>query len=169
MVSAQCTIVKVAAVSLRKAPTGFAHSACPFRYIWRRSSSASGGWPTVNEQSPMPRLPISRWPSTLEVAPKIGGCGSWSGFGSTRRFGIDQYFPSRETSSCVQQATMCRSASSHIARVSVGSTPKPSSSARVDERPVPNSTRPFEIRSRTAADSAERTGWLYGFGSRRTP
>ena len=93
--------------------------------------------------------------------------GNWREY--TRRFGIDQYFPSSATSSCVQQATMCRSASSHIARVSVGSIPKPSSSARVEERPLPNSTRPFETRSSTAADSAERTGWLYGFGSRRTP
>ena len=40
---------------------------------------------------------------------------------------------------------------------------------RVDELPVPNSTRPSEMRSRTATDSAVRMGWLYGFGSRRTP
>ena len=39
----------------------------------------------------------------------------------------------------------------------------------VDDRPVPNSTRPSEMRSSTEADSAERTGWLYGFGNRRTP
>ena len=40
---------------------------------------------------------------------------------------------------------------------------------RVVERPVPKSTRPPEIKSSTATDSAVRTGWLYGFGSRRTP
>ncbi len=45
-----------------------------------------------------------------------------------------------------------------------GSTPKPSSSARVDERPVPNSSRPSEMRSTTAAPSAARIGWLYGSG-----
>ena len=43
------------------------------------------------------------------------------------------------------------------------------SHARVDERPVPKSTRPSEIRSSTATDSAVRTGWLYGFGISRTP
>src|SRR5256885_8144963 len=32
----------------------------------------------------------------------------------------------------------------------------PSSSMRVDDRPVPNSTRPSEIRSSTATDSAVR-------------
>jgi hypothetical protein len=64
---------------------------------------------------------------------------------------------------------MCSSASDHMARVSCGSMSKPSISARVDERPVPNSTRPSESRSSTAADSALRIGWLYGFGSRRTP
>ena len=43
--------------------------------------------------------------------------------------------------------------------------PKPSSSARVDERPVPNSTRPLrdEVERRDRL-SAVRTGWLYGFG-----
>jgi hypothetical protein len=38
--------------------------------------------------------------------------------------------------------------------------PKPSSSARVAERPVPNSTRPSDSKSSTATDSAVRTGWL---------
>jgi len=64
---------------------------------------------------------------------------------------------------------MCRSASRHCSRAVSGSTLKPSSSMRLDERPVPKSTRPFEIRSRTATDSAVRIGWLYGWGSRRTP
>ena len=34
---------------------------------------------------------------------------------------------------------------------------------------MPKSTRPSETRSSTATDSAVRIGWLYGFGSRRTP
>ena len=38
--------------------------------------------------------------------------------------------------------------------------PKPSISARVDERPVPNSTRPPEMTSSVATLSAVRTGWL---------
>ena len=63
----------------------------------------------------------------------------------------------------------CGAAPHSTSRVSCGSTPKPSSSARVDERPVPNSTRPSESRSSTATDSAVRIGWLYGFGSSRTP
>ena len=56
--------------------------------------------------------------------------------------------------------TTCSIASCHIWRLSAGSMPKPSSSARVAERPVPRSTRPLEIRSSTATDSAVRTGWL---------
>ena len=35
----------------------------------------------MNEHSPMPCFPISLWPGMLLVAPKIGGCGCWSGFG----------------------------------------------------------------------------------------
>jgi hypothetical protein len=47
----------------------------------------------------------------------------------------------------------------HLACV-VGMDPKPSSSARVDERPVPNSTRPPEIKSSTAGrlGGSERDG-----------
>ncbi len=124
----------------------------------------------MNEHSPMPCFPISLWPGMLLVAPKIGGCGSWSGFGSTRRFApIFQYLPSAWYSSSVQALTMWPSASRHISRVSSGSTSKPSSSARVEERPVPKSTRPSDTRSSTATDSAVRIGWLYGFGSSRTP
>src|SRR5690242_13302375 len=47
--------------------------------------SSSGGRPTVNEQSPMPRSPISLWPPGLLVAPKIGGGGCCSGVGTARR------------------------------------------------------------------------------------
>jgi hypothetical protein len=94
------------------------------------------------------------------VADQIGGCGCWSGFGSTRRFGSDQYLPWNSHSSWVQQPTMWSSASESIGRVSAGSIPKPSSSSRVAERPVPSSTRPSEIRSSTATLSAVRTGWL---------
>ena len=124
-------------------------------------TSSSGGKPTVNEHRPIPCLPTSRWPSMLLVAPKIGGCGFWSGLGSTRRGApMCQNSPSAWYSSSVHAPTMCWRASRHIARVWLGSTAKPSSSARVDERPVPKSTRPSEIRSSTAADSAERIGWL---------
>ena len=56
----------------------------------------------MNEQSPMPCFPISLWPGMLLVAPKIGGCGSCSGFGSTRRFApMRQYLPSAWYSSSV--------------------------------------------------------------------
>ncbi len=132
--------------------------------------SSSGGSPTVNEQSPMPRCAHLLVAAGLLVAPKIGGCGCCSGLGSTRRGApMRQYLPSAWYSSSVHAPTMWPSASRHCSRVSSGSTSKPSSSARVDERPVPKSTRPSEMRSSTATDSAVRIGWLYGFGSRRTP
>ena len=101
-----------------------------------------------------------RWPSGLPVAPHTGGCGAWSGFGSTRRFGSCQCLPENSASSSVQHVTMWPTASCHISRVWFGWRPKPSISMRVEERPVPNSTRPSESRSSTAALSAERTGWL---------
>jgi len=84
------------------------------------------------------------------VAVQIGGWGFWSGFGSTRRFGIDQCLPENSHSSWVQQPTMWSSASESISRVWCGSMPKPSSSRRVAERPVPSSTRPMRPSSRPA-------------------
>ena len=72
----------------------------------------------------------------------MGGCGFCQGLGCTRRRGICQYSPANSYSSFVQHPTMCSIASCHMRRLSPGSTPKPSSSARVAERPVPRSTRP---------------------------
>ena len=97
----------------------------------------------------------------LDVAPQIGGCGFCNGLGCTRRGApMCQYLPSAWYVSFVHAPTMCSSASLHMARVSCGLMSKPSSSARVDERPVPNSTRPSDSRSSTATDSAVRMGWL---------
>ena len=83
--------------------------------------TCSAGTPTANEHNPRPSSPIWRWPSSLDVAPQIGGCGFCSGLGSTRRCGIDQYLPSNEYSSFVQQPTTWPIASCHISRVSPGS------------------------------------------------
>ena len=43
--------------------------------------TSSGGTPTANEHSPRPSSPTWWWPSSLVVAPQIGGCGFCSGFG----------------------------------------------------------------------------------------
>src|SRR3954467_7746719 len=96
--------------------------------------TSSGGTPTANEHNPSPSAPICRCPSSLDVAPHNGGCGCCTGLGCTRRRGICQYLPSNSCSSLVQQPTTCSIASCHIARVSCGFTPNPSSSARVDDR-----------------------------------
>ena len=90
----------------------------------------------------------------------MGGHGLWSGLGITRRRGIDQYWPSNSYSSFIQQPAIWSTASIHMARVSLGSMPKPSNSARLLDRPVPNSTRPPLMMSNVATDSAVRTGWL---------
>ena len=111
-----------------------------------------------------PKATREMWQEAIEHV--VGCC---IGLGCTRRSGIDQCLPSNEYRSLVQQPTMWPIASCHISRVSLGSTPKPSSSRRVDERPVPKSTRPPEMRSSTATLSAVRTGWLYGLGISRTP
>jgi len=55
--------------------------------------------------------------------------------------------------SSVMQRIATSSASSHWARLSAGSMPKPPSSPIDDDSPVPNSTRPSEIRSRVAMRS----------------
>jgi hypothetical protein len=52
----------------------------------------------------------------------------------------------------------CSVVSRHMARRSAGVTPKPSSSARDADSPVPHSTRPLETRSRVASRSATRAG-----------
>ena len=79
------------------------------------SFTSSGGTPTANEHSPRPSSPTCRWPSSELVAPQIGGCGCWIGFGCTRRGGIDQCSPSNSYSSLVQQPTTWPIASCHIA------------------------------------------------------
>ena len=76
-------------------------------------ATSSGGTPTANEHSPSPISPTCLWPSSEDVAPYIGGCGLWRGFGWTRRRGIFQYSPSSSTSSFVQQLTTCPMASAH--------------------------------------------------------
>ena len=100
--------------------------------------------PTANEHSPRPSSPTWRWPSSLLVAPQSGGCGllaaAWAAPGASASASAR---PSNSYSSLVQQPTTCPIASGHISRVWCGSMPKPSSSARVDDRPVPKSTRPF--------------------------
>src|SRR5665647_1328342 len=83
--------------------------------------TSSGDTPTAKEHRPSPNSPTCRWPSSLVVAPQIGGWGCCSGLGWTRRRGICQYLPSKAYSSLVQQPTMCSIASRHIWRVSDGS------------------------------------------------
>ena len=62
---------------------------------------------------------------------------------------------------------MTRTHSSHVFFVSSGFAPKPPSSVHVAERPVPNSSRPSDTRSRTAARSAARIG-LFSSGTHVT-
>ena len=59
--------------------------------------------------------------------------------------------------------------SSHWARFSSRSTPKPPSSICELPSPVPNSTRPPEIRSSVATRSATRAGWLTAGGTWTIP
>src|SRR5262249_32340863 len=88
------------------------------------------------------------------LAVRGGGGGFWGGFGCTRRGGPLKWRPCHSNTSLVQAPTTTSSASSHMSRVSAGSMPKPSSSARVADRPVPNSRRPSHRQSSVAAISA---------------
>ena len=114
----------------------------------------------MKERRPSPFRPAISWLAGLVEAIHRGGCGFWSGFGSTRRGGTRKCVPSQENTSVVHAPTITSRASSHMPRVSWGSMPKPSSSSRVAERPVPNSRRPSHTQSSRAAISAARIGWL---------
>ena len=94
-----------------------------------------------------------------------GGCGRCRGLGTTLRTGICQNSlsqPAKGSSTNIRAIPSM--ASSHISRLRVRSIRKPPSSAAEDDSPVPNSTRPPEIRSSVATRSATRAGWLTAGG-----
>ena len=109
---------------------------------------------------PMPRSPARIADSGCVPDIQIGGCGFWTGFGRTLRGGILKVGESQENSSCVHILGIMRRASSHCARVRLGSIPKPSSSSADADRPVPKSSRPLLMMSSVAAISAARMGLL---------
>ena len=108
----------------------------------------------------MPRSAASSSVPGLVTVTHIGGCGFWSGFGSTARSGIEKQRPRCANVSCIHIFGSTRTYSSQSFLVSSGSASKPPISVHVEERAVPNSSRPPESRSRNAARSATRIGWL---------
>ncbi len=115
----------------------------------------------ANVSAPMPMRAASLIVSRFEHATQSGGCGRWTGFGTTLRHGIEKYFPSKPGYGFIASIrAVSRTDSSHISRFSMYGTPNPSSSSRELDSPVPHSTRPFETRSRVAMRSATRAGWL---------
>jgi hypothetical protein len=79
------------------------------------------------------------------------------------RSGMENMRPFQAKRSCIHILGMTRTNSSQVFFVSSGLAPKPLSSGHVAERPVPNSKRPPEMMSRTAARSATRMGlWYWG-------
>ena len=94
-----------------------------------------------------------------------GGCGLWSGLGTTLRGGMLQNSLSQPANgSSTNMRAIAGIASSHISRLRLRSTRKPPSSAAEEDSPVPKSTRPSEIRSSVATRSATRAGWLTAGG-----
>jgi hypothetical protein len=88
-------------------------------------------------------------------ATQSGGCGFWSGLGTTLRGGMLQNSLSQPANgSSTNMRAIAASASSHISRLRVRSTRNPPSSAAEDDSPVPKSTRPSESRSSVATRSA---------------
>ena len=73
----------------------------------------------------MPLSAARRKLSVCVQARYMRGCGFWNGFGNTRRDGTFQNFPSQENSSDCQISGSMEMDSSHMARVSLGSTPSP--------------------------------------------
>ena len=109
-----------------------------------------------------PRSAASSSVPGLVTVTHIGGWGFCTGFGSTGRSGIEKRSPRRtRTRSCGPHAGASRARTRPSAFFVVsGSAPKPPSSVQVEARAVPNSSRPPERMSRTAARSATRIGWF---------
>ena len=124
----------------------------------RRSCSAKPAVATPRQ--PRPRSAASSSVPGLVTVTHIGGCGFWSGFGSTARSGIEKQRPWWEKRSRIHICGSTRTYSSQSFLVASGSAWKPPISVHVEERAVPNSSRPPESTSRKAARSATRIGWL---------
>jgi hypothetical protein len=97
---------------------------------------------------------------SCEQAVHSGGCGFCLGLGSTLRGGKSKYSPEYEWFCLVNIGTRQRTASSKIARFSANSTLNGSSSVSEALSPMPNSTRPLEIRSSAETCAASLAGWL---------
>ena len=109
----------------------------------------------------MPFSAASRMVSRRLQATHSGGCGFWTGLGTTLRGGMETYRPSTPPNGVsVMHRTATSRPSSHASRLVSRSTPNPPSSASEDDSPVPNSTRPLDTRSSMAIRSAIRAGWL---------
>jgi hypothetical protein len=111
--------------------------------------------------APIPFSAASRIVSRREQATQTGGCGRWTGLGTTLRGGIVTYAPSTPVNGVsVRHRSATSRPSCHMARFCAGSIRNPPSSASDDDSPVPSSTRPPETRSSMATRSAVRAGWL---------
>ena len=102
----------------------------------------------ANVSAPMPFSAASRIVSRRLHATHSGGCGFWTGLGTTLRGGICTNSPSTPVNgvSTMQRIVVSRP-SSQASRLRSGSILKPASSASLDDSPLPNSTRPLETRS----------------------
>ena len=108
--------------------------------------------------------------SRLEQATHIGGCGFCNGLGTMLRCGMEKKRPSKPGYGSADIIfAVSRTVSIHISRLSLGSTPNPSSSRRELASPVPQSTRPSLTKSSVAILSATRAGWLNPGGMRTIP
>jgi hypothetical protein len=120
------------------------------------------------ERSPRPFSPATSAEPSEVAAIQQGGCGSWKGFGVTRRLGNWKLGESQEKYSSRHMPQTIWIASFHWSRDFSRSTWKAVCSIGV-ERPVPHSARPFERTSRVATFSAMRAGCVKPKGVRVTP
>ena len=146
VVGAHSAIVNVAAWLLTNLPIGVVHCAdrvavdvdlllAPPRATRRPRTSTARG--RARRPAGGRRRSSSR--------PRSAGAAAAAAWAARAASASTSACPRTRTRSLVQQPTTCSIASCHISRVSCGSMPKPSSSTRVDERPVPKSTRPSEM------------------------
>src|SRR5438445_640107 len=125
-----------------------------------RPASSSGGTPIVKERRPRPFRPAISWLAGLVEAIHRGGCGFWSGFGSTRRGGTRKCVPSQENTSVVHAPTITSRASSPMARVALAPlVPRGGDRDLVEEAEVQTSVC---LHGRAARDKESRMGRLDG-------
>ena len=113
---------------------------------------------------------MARAKDSSELAAKrSGGCGFWTGLGTTSTPSMSQNRPWKLTGSSRQARRITSMPSSKRSARSRTGMPSPSKWALIVPRPIPYSSRPPETMSSVAASSAARSGLCSGTSTTPVP